>query len=165
MMEFPRRALLGGAAGLALGGTPLGAQALRHDLLIRGGEVVDPSQNLRGRRDVAIRNGLVVAVEPEIPAEAALQGSLRDFVTERAREIDPEIWFVEDHEPGLPGQTRGVLIAGVSPHASIPVALRTESDERAKEWRTRLALEMIDAVRRYLSSSSTVITVSRVGVS
>ena len=73
MMEFPRRALLGGAAGLALGGTPLGAQALRHDLLIRGGEVVDPSQNLRGRRDVAIRNGLVVAVEPEIPAEAALQ--------------------------------------------------------------------------------------------
>jgi len=77
---------------------------------------------------------------------AALQGSLRDFVTERAREIDPEIWFVEDHEPGLPGQTRGVLIAGVSAHTSIPVAWRTESDERAKEWRTRLALEMIDAL-------------------
>jgi len=79
-------------------------------------------------------------------AEAALQGSLLDLVTERAREIDPELWFVEDHEPGLPGQTRGVWIAGVSTHTSIPVAWRTENDEKAKEWRTPLALEMIDAL-------------------
>ena len=27
-----------------------------YDLVVRGGEVVDPSQGLRGRRDVAIRN-------------------------------------------------------------------------------------------------------------
>ena len=46
---------------------------MRHDLLIRGGEVLDPSQGLRGRRDLAIRNGLVSAVEPEIPAERAAQ--------------------------------------------------------------------------------------------
>ena len=48
-------------------------QTARHDLLIKGGEVVDPSQGLRGRRDVAIRHGLVVAVEAEIPASAAAQ--------------------------------------------------------------------------------------------
>ena len=72
MHQIPRRAVLGGAAALALGGQA-GAQATRHDLLIKGGEVVDPSQGLRGRRDVAIRNGLVVAVEPDIPASAAAQ--------------------------------------------------------------------------------------------
>ena len=72
MHHVPRRALRGGAAAVALG-SQAGSQTLRHDLLIKGGEVVDPSQGLRGRRDVAIRNGLVVAVEPEIPASAAAQ--------------------------------------------------------------------------------------------
>ncbi|MDO9710614.1 amidohydrolase/deacetylase family metallohydrolase [Paracraurococcus lichenis] len=70
MHDIPRRALLGGAATLALG-TAAGGQTLRHDLLIKGGEVVDPSQTLRGRRDVAIRNGLVAAVETDIPADRA----------------------------------------------------------------------------------------------
>ena len=76
MNDLSRRALLGGAATMALGaGIPgsLDAQTLRHDLLIHGGEVVDPSQGLRGRRDVAIRNGLVTAVQPEIPADSAAQ--------------------------------------------------------------------------------------------
>jgi dihydroorotase len=72
MQDLSRRALLGGAAAMALG-AGASAQAMRHDLLIRGGEVLDPSQGLRGRRDVAIRNGLVSAVEPEIPAERAAQ--------------------------------------------------------------------------------------------
>jgi hypothetical protein len=58
MRDLSRRALLGGAASITLG-AGASAQAMRHDLLIRGGEVLDPSQNLRGRRDVAIRNGLV----------------------------------------------------------------------------------------------------------
>jgi dihydroorotase len=71
MRDLSRRALLGGAAAAAALGAGASAQAMRHDLLIRGGEVLDPSQNLRGRRDVAIRNGLVSAVEPEIPAERA----------------------------------------------------------------------------------------------
>jgi dihydroorotase len=71
MRDLSRRALLGAAAAAAALGAGASAQAMRHDLLIRGGEVLDPSQNLRGRRDVAIRNGLVSAVEPEIPAERA----------------------------------------------------------------------------------------------
>ena len=32
------------------------------DILIRGGEVIDPSQQLRGIRDVAVRDGLIVGV-------------------------------------------------------------------------------------------------------
>jgi dihydroorotase len=39
-----------------------------YDLVVRGGEVLDPSQNLRARRDIGIRNAAIVALEPEIPA-------------------------------------------------------------------------------------------------
>lgn len=35
------------------------------DLVVRG-ELIDPSQSLRGRRDVGIRNGLIAAVEPSL---------------------------------------------------------------------------------------------------
>ena len=45
----------------------------KFDLLIKGGEVLDPSQKLRGRRDIGIRYGIVEAVEAEIPAERALR--------------------------------------------------------------------------------------------
>lgn len=40
-----------------------------YDLGILGGTVLDPSQGLEGPRDVAIRAGRVVAVEPRIPPE------------------------------------------------------------------------------------------------
>jgi dihydroorotase len=45
----------------------------KFDLVIKGGEVLDPSQKLRGRRDVGIRYGIVEAVEADIPAERALR--------------------------------------------------------------------------------------------
>ena len=45
----------------------------KFDLVIKGGEVLDPSQKLRARRDVGIRFGLVEAVEADIPAERALR--------------------------------------------------------------------------------------------
>jgi len=45
----------------------------KFDLVIRGGEVIDPSQGLRGRRDVGIRWGRVAALEPSIDPARALQ--------------------------------------------------------------------------------------------
>ncbi|HUP30158.1 MAG TPA: amidohydrolase family protein, partial [Usitatibacter sp.] len=45
----------------------------KFDLLIRGGEVLDPSQKLRGVRDIGIRNGVVESVAAGIPAERALR--------------------------------------------------------------------------------------------
>ncbi|MFL5086893.1 MAG: amidohydrolase family protein, partial [Xanthobacteraceae bacterium] len=45
----------------------------KFDLVIKGGDVLDPSQSLRGKRDIGIRYGLVEAVEAEIPAERALR--------------------------------------------------------------------------------------------
>jgi dihydroorotase len=43
----------------------------KFDLVIKGGDVLDPSQSLRGRRDIGIRFGVVEALEADIPAERA----------------------------------------------------------------------------------------------
>ena len=45
----------------------------KFDLVIKGGEVLDPSQSLGGKRDIGIRWGVVEAVEAEIPAARALK--------------------------------------------------------------------------------------------
>ena len=43
----------------------------KFDLLVKGAEVLDPSQNLRGKRDIGIRYGLIEALQPEIAPEKA----------------------------------------------------------------------------------------------
>src|SRR5258708_31051226 len=43
----------------------------KFDLVIKGGDVLDPSQSLRGKRDIGIRWGMIEAIEPEIPAARA----------------------------------------------------------------------------------------------
>ena len=79
MLGLPRRAVLAGSSAmLATAASTFGAADAQqpkpqYDLVIRGGEVIDPSQALRGRRDVAIHNAVVAAVESDIPREAAAQ--------------------------------------------------------------------------------------------
>lgn len=46
---------------------------MHFDLLIKGGEVVDPEAGYGGRLDVAIKRGRVAAVERDIPREAAFR--------------------------------------------------------------------------------------------
>jgi dihydroorotase len=60
-------ATLGGSARAAIGPDD------KFDLLIKGGDVLDPSQSLRGKRDIGIRYGLIEAVEADIPTERALR--------------------------------------------------------------------------------------------
>jgi dihydroorotase len=45
----------------------------KYDLVIRGGEVLDPSQSLRARRDIGIRWGMIETVQETIPAERGLK--------------------------------------------------------------------------------------------
>jgi dihydroorotase len=67
-----RRHFLRGFSALAAAGALPAPAAERFDLLIRGGEVIDPIQELRGVRDVAIRWGRIAAVQPGIdPVRAA----------------------------------------------------------------------------------------------
>jgi dihydroorotase len=65
--------LTGSAAAAALSRNAIAAMAPndKFDLLIKGGEVLDPSQSLRGKRDVGIRWGVVEALAAEIPAAQA----------------------------------------------------------------------------------------------
>jgi dihydroorotase len=72
-----RREFLASAGSLALA-TASGAPAIaamgpndKYDLVIKGGDVLDPSQSLRGKRDIGIRFGLVEAIEADIPAARA----------------------------------------------------------------------------------------------
>ena len=67
LLALGASALDGGAAVAAMGPND------KFDLLVKGGEVLDPSQNLRARRDIGIRWGVIEAVEPDIPVERALQ--------------------------------------------------------------------------------------------
>ncbi len=68
------RAVTAAAIATAWPGGVLRASAdEKFDLVIRGGEVIDPSQRLRARRDVGIRWGRIAAVEASIPSERALQ--------------------------------------------------------------------------------------------
>lgn len=46
---------------------------MQFDLLIKGGEVVDPGGGYRGSLDVAIKRNRIAAVEANIPTEAAFQ--------------------------------------------------------------------------------------------
>ena len=46
---------------------------LKFDLVIANGEVLDPSQALRGKRDLGIKNGQVAAILPVIPADRSVQ--------------------------------------------------------------------------------------------
>ena len=68
-------ALSGSAAAVALSGPANAAMGPndKFDLVIKGGEVLDPSQSLRAKRDIGIRWGVVEAVQESIPAERALK--------------------------------------------------------------------------------------------
>lgn len=44
---------------------------MQYDLLVTGGEVIDPSANLRGVMDVGIAGGRIVEVAPSLPANQA----------------------------------------------------------------------------------------------
>src|SRR5947199_5324413 len=67
-------ALSGTAAATTLAGR-LASAAMgpndKFDLVIKGGDVLDPSQSLRGKRDIGIRWGAIEAIEAEIPAARA----------------------------------------------------------------------------------------------
>ena len=77
-----RRQFLASAAStsvLALAASsPFGSSAFaamgpndKFDLVIKGGEVLDPSQNLKAKRDIGIRFGVIEAMEADIPADKA----------------------------------------------------------------------------------------------
>ena len=47
--------------------------ALKYELIVANGDVLDPSQKLRGKRDIGIRYGQIAAIAPSIPADRGVQ--------------------------------------------------------------------------------------------
>jgi len=73
-----RRFVAGMGAALAAGGLSVAVRAAmgpqdKFDLVIKGGEVFDPTQNLRARRDIGMRFGRIEALEADIPVARALR--------------------------------------------------------------------------------------------
>jgi dihydroorotase len=64
---------------LAQAGTPVprgfnpADATLKYDLVLAGGDVLDPSQKLRARRDIGIKHRQISAVASSIPADRAIQ--------------------------------------------------------------------------------------------
>jgi len=55
----------------AILGAPVAAAAQKYDVLLQGGHVVDPRNNISAVRDVAISGGKIVAIAPKIDAQAS----------------------------------------------------------------------------------------------
>lgn len=77
MLKLSRRDFLISSSALALTATTPARGAMgpndKFDLIIKDGDVLDPSQTLRGKRDIGIRFGKIEAVEADIPAARALR--------------------------------------------------------------------------------------------
>ena len=77
MESLKRRQLVAGiGAAFAAGSAGFAARAAmgpndKFDLVIKGGEVLDPSQRLRAKRDIGMRFGRIEALEADIPAARA----------------------------------------------------------------------------------------------
>ena len=103
------------------------AQALRYDLLLKGGHVIDPANHIDEVRDVAIFQGKIAAVEKNIPVDQA--GKVVDvsklYVTPGLIDIHyhvghggaPLNWFAPDarvHAPPLGIPADFALQSGVT---------------------------------------------------
>jgi dihydroorotase len=77
MSIITRRKFLATAGSFALAAAAPARAAMgpddKFDLVIKNADVLDPSQSLRGKRDIGIRYGVIEAVEADIPAAKALR--------------------------------------------------------------------------------------------
>ena len=111
-------ALTGAFTAVAAGGFTSTARAAmgpndKFDLVIKGGDVIDPSQSLRGKRDIGIRWGRIEAIENEMVSIAVGLGS--EIQCERE---SPTLASRFEHllasAARIPGEPGGRWVAAVS---------------------------------------------------
>ena len=101
-----------------------------YDLLLKNGDVLDPSQDLRQRGDVAFRQGRVAAIEADIPA-----GEAAEVIDVRGHLITPGLMDIHGHfyYRGWPG--------AVDPDvACLPSGVTTAVDAGSTGWGNYAAL-------------------------
>ena len=102
-----------------------------YDLLLKGGEVIDPSQNLHRRCDVAFRDGRVAAIESDIAAESA-----EEVIDVSGYLVTPGLMDIHGHffHRGWPG--------AVDPDAAcLPSGVTTGVDAGSTGWGNYQALK------------------------
>ncbi len=164
--SLTRRDLLASMGGsLALSAAPLGpapgsrggqsaTDTKPYDLIIKGGKVIDPSQDLEVVRDVAVRQGKIARIDPEIPAEQA-----RDVLRADGKIVTPGLIDVHTHvfpyvgpygiEPDPYFVTRGVttvIDAGTSGALTFPAFRRFIIERSATRVRVLLHVVSIGMV-------------------
>jgi dihydroorotase len=97
-----------------------------YDLVLRGGEVIDPAQGIRGRRDVAISKGKVAAMAPSLSADASSFN-----VDVAGKLVVPGLVDIHTHFYNK------VMLLGCDPDTSfLPVGVTTAVDAGSSGWRT-----------------------------
>lgn len=81
-----------GSRPMRSGATQEDAPGKRYDLLIRGGRVVDPSQDIDAVRDVAISAGKIAKVESNIPSSQA-----REVIDAGGKIVTPGLIDIHTH--------------------------------------------------------------------
>src|ERR1700730_14742951 len=83
----------------------LAATAVKYDLIIKGGRVVDPSRKLNAIRDVAVTDGRIAAIAANVPAEGLETIDARGkLVVPGLIDIHTHATRVKDGPAAMPGR-------------------------------------------------------------
>src|SRR5271156_5823563 len=116
MMHLMRRAILLFSAACAF--------AQQHDLVLRGGHVIDPADNIDGIMDVAVSGNRIAAVAARIPDQQA-----RKLIDLSGMLVLPGLIDVHAHVFGYDGS--------LSPDdTALPAGTTTIVDAGGSGWRT-----------------------------
>ena len=102
---------------------PLTAQEEAYDLLLTGGHVIDPANEIDGVRDVAIRKGQIARVAASIPAASA-----RQTVELKGLYVVPGLVDIHSHHYGYSG-------ALFPDDVALPAGTTTVVDAGGPGWR------------------------------
>ena len=111
--------------------------------VIKGGDVLDPSQTLRGKRDIGIRYGLIEAIEADIPAERARTRARRrrqagDAGADRPARARLSVWLGDRHPGRRAGPVPGHDHAASRPATPAPTTSPPSAATSSAQTRTRL---------------------------
>jgi dihydroorotase len=123
------------------------AQAPQYDLLLKGGRVVDPKNNIDDLRDVAIRGDRIAAVSPDIPVSSA-----KKVIDVAGLYVTPGLIDIHVHvfTQSAPGTVYDVENSVVPDHTTFRTAVTTVVDAGTTGWRS-----FPDLKRRIIDRSKT----------
>jgi dihydroorotase len=125
---------------------------MQYDLIIRGGEVSDPAQNLQARRDVGITGGKIAALEPALPLDNA-----REVVDASGKLVTAGL--IDMHTHAFVGTDLGVDMDRIGPLSGTTTVVDTGS----------AGAHTFEAFRRFVIAPATIrilpfLNISSIGI-